>query len=63
MANEPNEKPVPVKPEPEEKKKTIEKKEDDLDEALDEGFPASDPVAISITPQKVADIPASDKKK
>ncbi|MES2036465.1 MAG: hypothetical protein V4495_01390 [Pseudomonadota bacterium] len=69
MTNELNEKPIPVpepapiKPEPEEKKKVIEKKEDDLDEALDESFPASDPVAISITPQKLADIPASDKKK
>ncbi|MFZ6712720.1 hypothetical protein [Undibacterium sp. TC9W] len=63
MTNELNEKPVPVKPEPEQKKKDIKKKEDDLDEALDESFPASDPVAVSITPQKVAKIPASDKKK
>lgn len=69
MTNELNKKPasepapVPIKPETEKKKKVIEKKEDDLDEALDEGFPASDPVAISITPQKVADIPASEKKK
>lgn len=31
----------------------IEKTEDALDEALDESFPASDPVAISITPHKV----------
>ncbi|MFZ6638891.1 hypothetical protein ACO0LL_04075 [Undibacterium sp. TC4M20W] len=63
MTNELNEKPVPVKPEPEENKKDINKKEDDLDEALDESFPASDPVAVSITPQKVAKIPESDKKK
>ncbi|BBB59044.1 hypothetical protein UNDYM_0755 [Undibacterium sp. YM2] len=63
MTNELNEKRVPVKPEPEEKKKIIQKKEDDLDEALDEGFPASDPVAISITPQKVVKIPGSDAKK
>ncbi|MFZ6742867.1 hypothetical protein ACO0LC_06575 [Undibacterium sp. JH2W] len=53
MSNESTEQPVPVKPEPEEKKTVIKKREDDLDEALEESFPASDPVAISITPQKL----------
>ncbi|MFZ6658148.1 hypothetical protein [Undibacterium sp. TJN19] len=36
---------------PESTDEKIQKKEDALDEALEEGFPASDPVAISITPK------------
>ena len=63
MSDPLNEKPVPVKPTPEEKKKVIEKKEDNLDEALDESFPASDPVAINITPPIVEKIPEPDHKK
>ncbi|MFZ6872627.1 hypothetical protein ACO0LF_11210 [Undibacterium sp. Di27W] len=63
MSNELNDQPVPVKPEPEEKQKVIKKKEDDLDEALEESFPASDPVAISITPQKLGSKPSEKSGK